>query len=224
MNSAIPKPTVMPLDRQAWRQELHISNFINTYYQYRDLRALGPDIKRILIIGPGQGLDTALLKWRGFEVTTFDIDSTFEPDVTGSVHDLTMFETGRFDAAIASHVLEHFAVPYLDAALGEIARVARYALVYLPVHGCLTQLRLVSSLRGIDLSLILDIFNWFRQPDGVTARYSEGQHFWEVGMRGFRVPDLIERFTRFYEVLDSYRNRDWMNSYNFVLRSKGHGV
>lgn len=166
MNSAIPKPTVMPLDREAWRQELHISNFINTYYQYRDLRSLGPDIKRILIIGSGQGLDTALLKWRGFEVATFDIDSKFEPDVTGSVRDLTMFETGRFDAAIASHVLEHFAMPYLDAALGEIARVARYALVYLPVDGC--------SNTNYRFDAVGD-FNGDGKPDIALRSYSAGQ-------------------------------------------------
>ena len=50
----------MPVDRDSWVQELNLSNFVNTYYQYRDLRSL-PNCIQILIIGPGQGLDTLVL-------------------------------------------------------------------------------------------------------------------------------------------------------------------
>jgi len=39
-------------------------------------------------------------------------------------------------------------------------------------------------------------------------------------MREFRVKDLKERFGRYFEILDDYRNKDWLPSYNFVLRSK----
>ena len=69
----------MPVDREVWGQELHLCNFINSYYQYRDIQSCGK-VEKILIIGPGQGLDTHILKWRGYDVTTFDIDETFNPD------------------------------------------------------------------------------------------------------------------------------------------------
>src|SRR6266540_4133711 len=98
----VPVPTVMPLpDREAWHQQLNLSNFINSYYQYRDVESLHPG-RRMLIIGPGQGLDTQVFKWRGYDVVTLDIDETFSPDVVGSVHDLSMFPARRFDVAIAS--------------------------------------------------------------------------------------------------------------------------
>ena len=84
MNKKIQYPSVMPIDREKWANELHLSNFINTYYQYRDLQKCG-DAKNILIIGPGQGLDTQLLKWRKYNVTTFDIDETFNPEI-GRAH------------------------------------------------------------------------------------------------------------------------------------------
>ncbi|HKZ39047.1 MAG TPA: class I SAM-dependent methyltransferase [Chryseolinea sp.] len=209
----------MPIDRETWAGQLHLSNFVNTYYQYRDLQ-LCEDVKRLLIIGPGQGLDAQVLKWRKYEITTFDIDKTFNPNVVGSVHELSMFDDGSFDVVIASHVLEHLAVPYLDRCLSELARVGRYCLVYLPVAGRHFQLRLKMDLVGIDLSFILDLFKYFHSPDGITPRYCAGQHYWEVGMRGFRVAGLVRRFEKHFEVVARYRNRDWNPSYNFVLRSK----
>jgi len=215
-----PKPTVMPLDREAWSRELHLSNFTNAYYQFRDLQSLG-SVKTVLIVGPGQGLGTRVLSWRGYEVTTYDVDATFRPDVVGSVHRMEAFPDGRFDAVIVSHVLEHLAVSYLDDSLREIARVGRHALIYLPAAGKHVQVRLSLGFKGIDLSAIWDVFNRFHRPDGVTPRYCGGQHFWEVGMRGFRVGDLAKRMSARFDVLSVYRNRDWNPSVNFVLRSRG---
>ena len=217
----IPAPDVMPVDREAWRKQLHLSNFVNSYYQLRDVESLVPT-GSILVIGLGQGLDTQVLRWRGYSVTTFDIDPLFGPDVVGSVTEMDAFRDAQFDVVIASHVLEHQAVPYLDKSLSEIARVGKHALIYLPVAGRHSQVRISPGFRGIDVSVILDLFNYFHKPDGVTALYCQGQHFWEVGMRGFRVRELREKLREKFSVVTEYRNRDWTPSYNFVLRSKRH--
>lgn len=209
----------MPVDREHWFRQLDLSNFVNAYYQFRDLSQID-GCRRVLIVGPGQGLQTEVLKWRGYEVTTLDIDETFKPDVIGSVHDMNMFRDRQFDAVIASHVLEHLAVAYLDRSLRELSRVAAYALIYLPVAGRHVQARLQPGFKGIDLSVVFDLFNYLHRPNGVEAKYCGGQHFWEVGMRGFRVGDLKRRMSTQFDVVDVYRNRDWNPSLNFVLRSK----
>lgn len=209
----------MPVDREHWFRQLDLSNFVNAYYQFRDLSQID-GCRRVLIVGPGQGLQTEVLKWRGYEVTTLDIDETFKPDVIGSVHDMNMFRDRQFDAVIASHVLEHLAVAYLDRSLRELSRVAAYALIYLPVAGRHVQARLQPGFKGIDLSVVFDLFNYLHRPNGVEAKYCGGQHFWEVGMRGFRVRDLKRRMSTQFDVVDVYRNRDWNPSLNFVLRSK----
>jgi len=219
MNKKIPAPSVMPLDREKWANELHLSNFINTYYQYRDIQKCG-NVKNILIIGPGQGLDTHVLRWRNYKVTTFDIDETFNPDVIGSVHDLSMFKNGSFDVVIVSHVLEHLAVHYLNSSLAELARVGKYCLIYLPIAGRHFQFRYKLDIKGIEKSFIFDLFNYFHKPDGNIPRYCGGQHYWEIGMRGFRVVDLINRFEKHFTIIQDYRNCDWNPSYNFVLSSK----
>lgn len=220
MNTKIPPPpAVMPVDRAAWKRELHLSNFTNSYFQYRDVVRCG-EVRTLLIIGPGQGLDTQIFKWRGFEVTTLDIDDTFGPDVLGSVHDMATFADQQFDVVIASHVLEHLAVAYIDQAIAEIARVGRFALVYLPVAGRHAQLRIRPGFRNLDWSVVLDFFNYLQRPDGTTSRYCNGHHFWEIGRRGFSVREVRRRLERRFEVVDAYRNREWIPSYNFVLRAR----
>ena len=217
----VPEPTVMPVDREEWFKQLDLCNFVNSYYQYRDLLRCGAG-HSVLLVGPGQGLDPVVLRWRGYEVTTFDIDSTFAPDVLGSVHAMPQFADAQFDAVIASHVLEHLPEPYLDGALDEIARVGRHALVYLPLTGRRLHARFMPGFKGLDFSLFVDIYNYLHRPDGVTPRYCQGQHFWEVGMRGYRVRDVRRRLERHFDVLEAYRNRDWAGSMNFVLRSQRH--
>lgn len=217
--SEIPAPSVMPGDRQKWLAELPLSTFVNAFYQHRDLGRLGK-VKSVLMVGPGQGLASEVLKWRGYQVTTLDIDESFRPDVTGSVHDMRVFPDKAFDAVIASHVLEHMAEPYLDPALKEIARVGSYALIYLPVHGLHLQLRFRSNFRDLDFSLIGDLFNYFARPVGLMPRYMDGQHYWEIGMRGFRKRDIVRRLSEYFDILDVYRNRDWLPSQNFVLRAR----
>lgn len=212
-------PTAPPDKIKAWRQQLHRSNFVNAARQWEDLRSLG-DARSVLIVGPGQGLDTLIFRWRGYEVTTLDNTPVLEPDVVGSVHDLSMFRDLQFDVVIASHVIEHVPVTYLDAAISELSRVARHAIIYLPARGRHLQLRLLPGFRDLDLSFVLDLHNFFRKPDGVTPLRNNRGHFWELGMRGFRVRDLLRRFERHFEVVRHYRNADWLESHNFVLRSR----
>jgi predicted SAM-dependent methyltransferase len=214
-----PQPAVMPIDREEWRRRLDISNFVNSYYQYRDVQRW-PDARKILIIGPGQGLDTAVFRSRGYKVVTFDIDATFEPDVIGSVHDLSSFADREFDVAIASHVLEHLPPEYLDRSLSELARVARYCIVYLPVTGRIARLRVTPGIRGWDWSFTISLFNFFDKPDPRRPKYCRGQHYWEVGRRGFTRKNLHRRFSKFFHVAGSYHNPDWIMSMNYILEAR----
>jgi hypothetical protein len=219
MPTNVSAPSVMPLDRDLWKSQLHLSQFINTYYQYRDLHECIGKQGKVLIIGPGAGLDAAVLIWKGYKVTTFDIDEKFSPDILGSCHDMHMFKALEFDVVIASHVLEHLPLTYLDCALEEIARISRYAIIYLPVAGKHGQLRVLPSIGGKNLNFIIDLFKFWETPTGRILKYSGGQHYWEMGYRGFKLRNLLSRFKKNFKVLKNYRNEDWLPSYNFILSS-----
>jgi predicted SAM-dependent methyltransferase len=209
----------MPVDIDQWSQQLDASNFANAHAQYRDVVSLG-EVSSILIIGPGQGLDCAVFKWRGYKVTTLDIDDRLSPDVVGSAHDLSMFHDKAFDVVIASHVLEHLPPAYLDAAIAELARVAHHALVYLPIAGRIWRLRVMPGLRGWDWTFAMHLCNPFNRPDPKNPRFCEGQHYWEVGRPGYSRQQIKERFARHFDVRSAYWNPDWLNSINYVLSAR----
>ena len=213
------KPGPMPVDMEQWATQLHLSNFVNAFAQYRDITQLGA-VSRILIIGPGQGLDGAIFKWRGYDVTTLDIDDRLNPDVIGSAHDLSMFRDKEFDVVTASHVLEHLPPAYLDAAIAELARVALHALVYLPIGGRIFRLRMMPGFRGWDWNFPLYIPNPFVRPDPNRPRFCEGQHYWEIGRPGYSRRKVTERLSRHFIVRSAYWNPDWLPSYNFVLSAR----
>jgi len=207
----------MPVDKQHWLGQLHASNFHNAFCQYRDIAKCIGATGRILIVGPGQGLDLTVFKSRGYSVTTYDIDAEFRPDHLGSVHDMSRFSDGQFDAVIASHVLEHMSYALFDAALSELARVARCALVYLPYAG-----------RHIDLSftgarehhLRLNVPPFWRVPSLQTPRFSGGQHFWEIGVWGCSRRKIERDISKHFEIVSAYQNPFWLVSMNYVLESR----
>lgn len=102
----------------------------------------------------------------------------------------------------------------------EIARVGRFALIYLPVAGRHGLLKVAAGFRSLEAQFAWDIFNYLLKPDGQTAAFCARQHFWEVGYRGFRRRDIRARLRPHFEIISDYRNYDWLPSYNFVLRSR----
>ncbi|MSQ48411.1 MAG: class I SAM-dependent methyltransferase [Deltaproteobacteria bacterium] len=214
----IPEPTTMPVNKEAWLAQLHISNFHNAFFEYRDVRACTP-AKNILIVGPGQGLELTVFKSRGYNVTTYDIDGDFKPDHLGSVHDMSCFASKQFDVVIASHVLEHMSFSYFDTALKELARVAHYALIYLPYAGRHIDLGVILYQGSKERHLRVNIAPFWRKPSLTEARYASGQHFWEIGLSGCSKRTIRQAIEKRFEVLDAYQNPYWMVSMNFVLKS-----
>ena len=213
---SIPIPAAMAVDKKAWLSKLHISNFHNTYYQYRDASNL-PDVRSILIIGPGQGLEAAVFRFCGYQVTTYDIDAELKPDIVGSVHRLEAFKNRQFDLIIASHVLEHLSFSYFGAAISEIARVGKHALIYLPYAGRHMDFRY----RGVrEFALRINIPPFWRATSLEKPLYASGQHFWEVGLKGFGRKHIERRIGEHFDIIETYQNPDWLVSINFVLRSK----
>jgi len=212
----VAKPGPMPVDKPAWLARLHASNFMNAWHQYDDL-VTHTRGRRVLVIGPGQGLEAAVLRSQNYQVTTYDIDPDFQPDVVGSAHDLRVFADGQFDAVVASHVLEHMAFGYFERALAEIGRVGRFALVYLPYAGRHWDLGVIRRQHLAEHHLRLNVPPFWRVPSATEARFAGGQHYWEVGIRGCSRRAITAIVARHFRILRAYQNPHWLVSWNYVL-------
>jgi hypothetical protein len=213
-----PQPHPMPVDARQYAGAVSLTHYINAYYAIRDALVYSPT--RILLIGVGVGLEPILLRHKyGLDVTTFDIDAGFHPDVVGSVHKMDMFADKQFDVAIVSHVLEHLPFALVSTALEEIARVARHAVIYLPYGGRHLEWKFTYAQRYREYAVRLRIPP-LNRVDGKTPALQAGQHYWECGYRGFSVSRIRKLIGRFFTIDRMYHNHDFKYSLNFTLTSR----
>lgn len=78
--------------------------------------------KKILEIGPGDHCVTDFLRRKGFEVKTFDADKKLYPDYLGNVKEPLKVDE-KFDLVLASHILEHMNIKWLNRVLNNIKEV-----------------------------------------------------------------------------------------------------
>ena len=105
-SSDIASSSVMPIDREAWAKELNVSNFVSSYFQYRNFMKYFGSEPRIVIIGPGPGRCTEVFRWLSCRVATFNIDQIFSPDGMGSCHDVHIVADAQFDVIVAPYLLD----------------------------------------------------------------------------------------------------------------------
>lgn len=164
----------------------HLDRWISYYRQIQEVFSLRP--ANLLEIGKGSGLVSTVLKSRGLDVVSLDIDPEVKPDVVGSVLALP-FEDKKFDVTLCAEVLEHLPFEEFPKALSEIRRVTRCAVVLsLPNWGWTFWL-------GLKLPMLPKL-DFFWKLTGVLKHPSGGEHFWEIGKRGYplrRISTAIEK-------------------------------
>lgn len=208
----------MLVEVEEYARSLSLTNFVNAYYQQRDVLQYHPS--RVLIVGVGVGLEPMILRQKfGLEVTTLDIDARFAPDVVGSVHDMRAFADKQFDVVVASHVLEHLPFAYFDRVVDELARVAKHAVVYLPYGGRHLEWKFTWAQRVREYAAHLSLPPLARIA-GDKPELQAGHHYWEVGYPGFSPAKLSRLFSRRFTIDRRYHNRDWTYSLNFLMTAK----
>jgi hypothetical protein len=210
-------PGKMPVSAAAYAMSVSPVNYINAYYATRDVLSYQP--KYVGIVGVGTGLETIILRNKyAIAVTTFDIDEGFRPDLVCSVHDMGAVKSKCFDVLLVSHVLEHLPYRFFRSALSEVARVSRHAVIYLPYGGRHPRFSLQGLTRFVDFRLSTTIPPT-RRISGEKPELCAGQHFWEVGYRGFSREAIAAKLQEFFTIDKCYHNEDWTYSLNYCLTS-----
>jgi len=178
-----PQVDVAHYTKQSYRGK---DRWLSYWYQLALVRQTAPS--SVLEIGLGEGVVTDRLCKEGMAVTTCDIDARLHPDVVGSITALP-FPDHSFDTVLAVEVLEHIRFEDTSQALGEIRRVARrYAVIGLPHAGYTFALE-------FKLPLLPRIQRLFKIPFFWKEHLFNGEHYWELGKKGYPV----RRFLRVAE-------------------------
>jgi len=155
----------------------------NSYYHQLELvRAISPGA--LLEVGVGQGVVARELRAEGVSVTTLDIAEDLQPDVVGSVTNIPLGDQS-FDAVLAAEILEHIDFADVPQALAELARVARrHVVISIPHPGYVFSLSFkLPLLPKIDLLMQVPFF-W-------KTHVFNGEHYWELGKKGYPVSRFI---------------------------------
>ena len=186
-----------------------LERFISYYHQIDSILRTEPS--SVLEIGIGTRVLSGYLRFRGIKVTTCDLERSLGPDILADLRSLP-FKERSFDTVAAFQILEH--VPFVDfeSALAELKRVSgRYVVISLP-YSCLSldvavnlSLKLTKCMLhgGLKVPLFLLPARWSRH----------GQHFWEIGRRGYPKRRIRKIIARHFEIVAEFHPP--LNSYHY---------
>lgn len=214
--------------------------FSSYWHQIDETTGLGG---RVVEIGVGNGTVAAVLRTRGLQVTTVDIDPALNPDVAADIRELP-FPDGSFDTALAAEVLEHLPWEEVPAAASELARVARRgAVVSVPSSDVafVVQARVPNALQ-IGRMLLRRRLRLREALWGLTQRQAwtrtgglvrelgdvgrihrdasplSDQHFWELGAGDVRREDFVVVFEHSgFRLVRDYRAPGYPYHHFFVF-------
>ncbi len=157
--------------------------WLSYYHQLSLVRSCAP--ASVLEVGPGEGVVTENLRRDGARVVTCDIAEDLHPDVVGSVTALP-FADGEFELALAAEVLEHIQWQDVPQALRELRRVsAKHVVISLPHPGWVFSV-------SFKLPLLPYLNPFFQVPFFWKTHVFNGEHYWELGKKGYPLKRFVE--------------------------------
>ncbi len=184
-------------EHYSFERYFHKFRWMSYWYQSKEIISR-EDIKSCLDIGPGNQFLQKMLEMHRSDIDykTMDIDSALEPDYIGDVID-TKLEENSFDLVCAFQVLEHIEFKDFVPALNELKRVSsKYVFVSLPHN--VPSFDIQFKLPG------LKRFSWaLKFPLGRKHEFN-GQHYWEVGKKGYSAKKILKILEENFTIIDDY--------------------
>lgn len=197
----------------AFSQYMSKARWSSIWHQLDEIQMLAPEI--VLEIGPGPGLFKTLAATFGITVETLDIDPELNPDHVGSATAMP-FADATYDVVCAFQMLEH--LPYEESLLSfaEMVRVSRrHVVISLPDAQTVWRYEIHIPKFGPQVFFI-------PKPQlNSTVHEFDGQHYWEINKRGYRLARIIADFTKEISLLKTYRSPGYPFHRFFVFERNG---
>ncbi len=199
-----------------------IDRFISYFYQVDLVKSL--EVNSLLEIGVGNKTVTNYLREYGYTLTTCDIDPELATDYVADVRSLP-FADNCFDAVMAYEVLEHIPWEEVPAALKELHRVSkRYVLLSIPYSCAAFELTVYFPLikRLLNKPFVDLIF--LRLPYFFREMKFDGEHYWEMGKKGFSLSAVRNLFRKRFTIHKEVRPTLKPIHYFFVLEKTSEAL
>lgn len=180
-----------------------IDRFISYYFQIELVKNLKKGA--ILEVGIGNKTLTNYLSQNGFKVICCDFDANLSPDFVVDIRDLP-YPDETFDIVLAFEVLEHIPWEDFEKALGELARVTKNdVIISLPYSsasfGIVVHFPLIQKLLKRPF---VEIF-FARLPYFFRRHKFNGEHYWEIGKRGFSLKKIKKILAQHFSKINEMR-------------------
>lgn len=173
----------------------HEERWISYQHQLKEILSSSP--KKVLEIGVGDKVVASYLQNNtDVDYVSVDIDEKRKPTIVASVTELP-FKAEEFDIVCAFQILEHIPFEEFEIALSEIERVTKnIALISLPHFGpAVKVLWKVPFMKEVRIA--------FKIPFLKRHKFN-GEHYWEIGKKGFSVTKIRKIFQKYFEIEKEY--------------------
>lgn len=169
----------------------------NSYWhQIVETTMLNPE--NVLIIGMGDNIVGEILMRQGITVYTFDFDKTLHPDFVGNITEIDSILQGKhFDAVLCCQVLEHLPYDNFENILRKLKLCADNVIISLPYSPIHFGMDIKIPRIGI-CRININIHRFFRKLKW------NGQHYWEIGYRGYTKRRIINSIEKFFSIKDQF--------------------
>ena len=181
----------------SFEQYFFPERWMSYYYQTKEIVNRN-DIRAVLDVGPGTSFLHDVLKIHRSDISykALDVAQDVHPDYIGSVTKIPL-EDSSFDLISAFQVLEHIEYKDVETALLEMKRVSRkYVFISLPHFG-----------PSFELLIKVPFINRIRLAGKAThapTHVFNGQHYWEIGKKGYSVRKIRRLMQRHFNIIDEY--------------------
>lgn len=189
----------------------NLERWADYYFQLKEI--FKNSVSSVLEIGIGDGVVGSYLRQNSsIKYTGVDYAADVNPDIVADIFSVPVPDKS-YDAACAFEVLEHIPFEDVPRALTEMSRIARkYLLVSVPHFG--PQITFSCKLP------LLPKLSFFWKIPYPKEHVWNGQHYWELGEKGYPASRLRNLLGKFGDILYDYVPKEAPYHHFFVIKIK----
>lgn len=216
-------PDAIPPDYYGFAFYVSKERMLTYWHQTDEILRIRPD--RVLEIGIGNRIVSAVLGTFGIRTVTADINASLNPDVVTPIAELDKhFDAGSFPCVLCARVLQHLPFAEFEPSIRQIHRVvADRVLLTLPVETLRLYIRLRvtgRSPRTLSIPFPLFIKRMLHTPR--RAEYTDQrQNFWKINHSRETSMAAVKSILRRYFTIDkAYQVPEDMSHAFFLLTKR----